>query len=70
LLTGRRPTITGYCSDYRTPAGGQFFEFTKSVLAALNIKASADAPLKLYTVYSPPHHRPDLKPQKVRPSTG
>jgi hypothetical protein len=43
FLTGRRPTMTGRSSDYRAPAGGQFFEFTKSVLAALNIKASPEA---------------------------
>jgi hypothetical protein len=43
FLTGRRPTMTGRISAYCTPAGGQFFEFTKSVLAALNIKASTEA---------------------------
>ena len=43
FLTGRRPTMTGRSSDYGAPAGGQFFEFTKSVFAALNIKASPEA---------------------------
>jgi hypothetical protein len=43
LLTGRRPTMTGRISAYCTPAGGQFFEFTKSVFAALNVKASPEA---------------------------
>ena len=43
LLTGRRPTMTGRISDYGAPAGGQFFEFTRSVFAALNIKASPEA---------------------------
>ena len=43
LLTGRCPTMTGRSSDYGAPAGGQFFEFTKSVFAALNIKASPEA---------------------------
>jgi hypothetical protein len=42
LLTDRKPTMTAR-SEYGAPAGGRFFEFTKSVFAALNIKASVEA---------------------------